>query len=154
MREWAADGRKWARGVVALIDHLEAQSVLDYGCGKGTLGKAINDIRWQDYDPEFRPGVPMPADLVVCTHVLEHVGSPCETIEEIHRLANRAVFVSVGVGPGLSDYPNRNNFPVERWADLFRHRFSRVREIDRYAFQKGMIRNGRSATYYTAIAYP
>jgi hypothetical protein len=49
-------------------------SVLDYGSGKGGLAKALPFPIWE-YDPAV-PGKeesPRPADLVVCTDVLEHI---------------------------------------------------------------------------------
>ncbi len=49
-------------------------SVLDYGCGKGYLGKAL-PFPIFEYDPAI-PGKeesPRPADLVCCLDVLEHV---------------------------------------------------------------------------------
>jgi len=49
-------------------------SVLDYGCGKGYLAKSL-PFPIYEYDPAI-PGKtesPRPADLVVCTDVLEHI---------------------------------------------------------------------------------
>ncbi len=51
-----------------------AQSVLDYGCGKGTLAEAVSfEIR--EYDPAIagKDENPLPADLVICTDALEHI---------------------------------------------------------------------------------
>lgn len=49
------------------------EDILDYGCGKGNLGLG------RKYDPaipEFSAD-PEPADLVVCTDVLEHIEPEC-----------------------------------------------------------------------------
>ena len=66
---------------IRLIKHLctktKIESILDYGCGKGRLGKVLSCV--QSYDPavpEFDI-VPKPADLVVCTSVLEHIEPEC-----------------------------------------------------------------------------
>ncbi len=53
-------------------------SVLDYGCGKGILKEVCPDIPIAEYDPciEGKDADPEPADLVVCTDVLEHIEPP------------------------------------------------------------------------------
>jgi len=75
---YGVNGRKHAETVLKLAQQLksvsEFVSVLDYGCGKGTLAQAI-PFPIQEYDPAV-PGKtesPRPADLVVCTDVLEHI---------------------------------------------------------------------------------
>jgi len=67
-------GEKHAPTVLKLVETMKTRSVLDYGCGKGYLAKAIPFPIWE-YDPAM-PGKdepPRPADLVVCTDVLEHI---------------------------------------------------------------------------------
>lgn len=60
-------------------------SILDYGCGQGTLGPAVQAelgdyaVAWRNYDPAVeewaRPpnAVLGPYQLVICTDVLEHI---------------------------------------------------------------------------------
>lgn len=52
----------------------EFVSILDYGCGKGYLGKAL-DFPIAEYDPAIagKQDAPRPADLVCCLDVLEHI---------------------------------------------------------------------------------
>jgi uncharacterized Rossmann fold enzyme len=71
---YGVGGGKHADTVLKLADSLQTRSILDYGAGKGYLAKAIPFPIWE-YDPAI-PGKqesPRPADLVVCTDVLEHV---------------------------------------------------------------------------------
>jgi hypothetical protein len=72
---YGVGGGKHADIVRQLVAGLKAPvSVLDYGCGKGYLAKALDFAIWE-YDPAI-PGKdtsPRPADLVICTDVLEHV---------------------------------------------------------------------------------
>jgi len=69
--------------VVELAKASKVRSLLDYGCGKGTLRPAVlaldPDLLVVEYDPAM-PGKdtePEPCDLVVCIDVLEHVEPEC-----------------------------------------------------------------------------
>ena len=72
------------------------ESVLDYGCGKGIKDR-IPDIL------EYDPGVvgkdkrPRPADLVICTNVLEYVELDClkDVLKDLRHLTLRMMFVVV-----------------------------------------------------------
>jgi 2-polyprenyl-3-methyl-5-hydroxy-6-metoxy-1,4-benzoquinol methylase len=73
--KWGADGAKHADAVLAYADELEAETILDYGCGEMALAEAIKDRRRvSGFDPGVpgREGMPKPCDLVVCTDMLEH----------------------------------------------------------------------------------
>ncbi len=71
---YGVGGAKHAPTVLKLADSLKTRSVLDYGCGKGYLQKELPFPIWE-YDPAIpeKSESPRPADLVVCTDVLEHV---------------------------------------------------------------------------------
>tara|TARA_R100000808_G_C2081311_1_gene105018 strand:+ start:53 stop:598 length:546 start_codon:yes stop_codon:yes gene_type:complete len=58
----------------------ELNSVIDFGCGKGTLLKALNDsnlsVNVDGYDPaipEYKDLPDKKYDMLICTDVLEHV---------------------------------------------------------------------------------
>jgi len=60
--------------VSKLRSDYKCTSVLDYGCGTGNLSrKALFEVK--NYDPaiEKYAKLPDPADMVVCTDVLEHI---------------------------------------------------------------------------------
>lgn len=77
--------KPWGGGGASWVPHLEqwrqfdgVSTVLDYGCGRHTFLHSMRDrhphIEVREYDPGV-PGFdasPAPADLVVCTDVLEH----------------------------------------------------------------------------------
>jgi hypothetical protein len=97
---------------IHLIKHLctktKIESILDYGCGKGRLGKVLSCV--QSYDPavpEFSLP-PKPADLVVCTAVLEHIEPECldEVLDELKFLTWKMIFLVISTLPSrhmLSD---------------------------------------------------
>lgn len=67
-------GAKWAMRAVSMCRQYGCKTILDYGCGKGALKKSLMAWDVQEYDPAI-PGKnhAAPADLVVCTDVLEHI---------------------------------------------------------------------------------
>jgi 2-polyprenyl-3-methyl-5-hydroxy-6-metoxy-1,4-benzoquinol methylase/uncharacterized Rossmann fold enzyme len=71
---YGVGGKRHAETVQKLADSLKTTAILDYGCGKGYLAKALPFPIWE-YDPAIpsKSESPRPADLVVCTDVLEHV---------------------------------------------------------------------------------
>jgi hypothetical protein len=71
---YGAIGMRHLNKVVKLIKEINTTDVLDYGCGKSTLARNL-PFRIQQYDPaiEKYKSLPVPADVVVCTDVLEHV---------------------------------------------------------------------------------
>jgi len=76
---YGGSGYKHAESVFAYAREIGARAILDYGAGEATLRRDVRKLGWkgafEDYDPALplicRP--PKPADLVVCTDVLEHV---------------------------------------------------------------------------------
>lgn len=65
--------------VADFIRQTGVQSVSDYGAGKknlliGLQRSGINPVEYYPFDPAFEEyGEPMPADLVCCIDVLEHI---------------------------------------------------------------------------------
>lgn len=70
--DYGKRGHRHLRNVKKLMAQHRCQSILDYGCGKATLSKHLS---CQNYDPGIPEYdiPPSPADLVVCTDVLEHI---------------------------------------------------------------------------------
>lgn len=108
-------GDKWAAAVIELAARFHARTILDYGAGQGTLGRAVRaaGLAIAEYDPA-RPGLdalPEPADLVVSTDVLEHI-EPDKlpaVLRHLRELTQRALFAVVATRPAskfLSDGRN------------------------------------------------
>lgn len=76
---YGGSGYKSRDAVMELASEIGAETVLDYGCGRGTLRAAMKEAGFApsvfEYDPAIKGknGNPKAADLVVCTDVLEHI---------------------------------------------------------------------------------
>lgn len=88
-------------------------SLLDYGCGKQTLIEALR-VPWaRGYDPcvPGLDGEPKPADLVVCTDVLEHIEPDCleAVLDHLRSLSKRLFFTSISLVPAKKVLPDGRN---------------------------------------------
>ena len=84
--------------------------VLDYGSSSGRTTNYVRasfylppDVQFYNYDPavEKFAGEPKPADLVICTDVMEHVEPECTwaVLDHIQKLTKRVVFFSIDLTP-------------------------------------------------------
>lgn len=106
---------RWDQMVLSLRDEVMARTVLDYGCGKGNLRKALEKPDWiTEYDPAVKGKDAPPkdrADLVVCTDVLEHIEPDLldNVLNHIKSLTRKLVFVVIATresSQSLSDGRN------------------------------------------------
>lgn len=98
---YGSRGFNWGY-LVAGIAKIEAcNTILDYGCGKGTLVKTLTQAKLActGYDPAVSKfaNPPSVSDLVACTDVLEHVERAClpAVLDDIVRLCRRRLFVAI-----------------------------------------------------------
>jgi len=107
----------------------EFVSILDYGAGKCRLARSLPIPIW-NYDPAV-PGIdntPRPADLVVCTDVLEHVEPDFldATLEDLARCTKAVGFFTIHTGPsGKSLSDGRNTHLIQQNAAWWRARLER-----------------------------
>lgn len=133
--------------IKALIKRTGADTVLDYGCGKGQQYEP-REIKGDDgevapsvldywdigevvcYDPCYEPYSKLPQgrfDGVICTDVLEHCPEPDVPwiIDEIFSYATRFVYANVACYPARKRLPNGENAhctiqPVDWWENVVR----------------------------------
>jgi 2-polyprenyl-3-methyl-5-hydroxy-6-metoxy-1,4-benzoquinol methylase len=117
---YGVGGGKHAPTVEKLSKALTTQSVLDYGCGKGYLAKALTFPIWE-YDPAVpnKAESPRPADLVVCTDVLEHIEPEnlLPVLADLRRCTRKMGYFIIHTGPSgklLSDGRNAHLIQQDR----------------------------------------
>lgn len=100
-RGYGGKGDKWASRVATIAKGCGAASILDYGCGQGSLKRALDPMGFhvREYDPAI-PGKdlePAFADMVVCTDVLEHVEEECvwDVLRHLATLTGKVLFVVI-----------------------------------------------------------
>lgn len=103
-RGYGGRGDKWAGVVLQLAIEYDASSILDYGCGQGTLAARLRErkipgMRVDEYDPAIpgKDALPIFADLVNVTDVLEHIEPDrlAAVLAHIRMLARKVVWVVI-----------------------------------------------------------
>lgn len=102
---WGKGGHYWAPFVRDFMKSVGAESVLDYGCGRGTLAVALKElgIKATEYDPGI-PGkdiTPKLTDVVVSTDVFEHIEPECvdNVLRHTYLLARKGGFFAIAKQP-------------------------------------------------------
>lgn len=132
--------KAYAPLVAEIINRTEAQHVLDYGCGSNlSLPKALAEghlvkqkFTYQAYDPcvEQYAAPPVPAELVVCIDVLEHIEEDCidAVLDHLQQLTEAVGLFTIDTGPAMKCLPDGRNAhilqrPPEWWLPRIMARF-------------------------------
>lgn len=106
-------GHRMAAHVEQLARAVNAATILDYGCGTGSLGDAITGFEVTGYDPAIpgKDAPPKAADVVACVDVLEHVEPDClaAVLDDLRRVTIKALFLSVPSIPARKTLPDGRN---------------------------------------------
>lgn len=127
---FGGSGWKHAQTIVDFAAEIGAKSILDYGCGESTMRPEIKKLGWKGFIGEYDPAKfgkeapPKPADLVVCTDVMEHVEPEFtdNVLRHIRGLTGKGCFMVVATRPANKILPNGENAhlviePVQWWLD-------------------------------------
>lgn len=138
MHEWNPEYGAWsakhAPVVKQFADALGTTDILDYGCGKRQLEFGLG-FAIQNYDPAI-PGLdapPRPADLVVCTDVLEHIEPQCfdAVLVDLKRVTKKQLLVTVATRFANKTLPDGRNAHLmvrdaEWWEQILAHWFTPI----------------------------
>ena len=134
-------GDRWYGHVWKVANQQRAMSILDYGCGKGTLEKALKakGFNIYGYDPaveEYSKYPKRKADFVVCCDVLEHIEEEYlgVVLDDLKRFSRKAFFAVVALAPSNKLLSNGENahislFPSECWMNLLLSRFPKGKRL-------------------------
>ncbi len=112
---YGTSGVHWVARVASLIEEGGYNTILDWGCGKGTLGKALAErgIKIAEFDPAIpgKDAKPEPADLVICGDVLEHISPPHlnAVLRDLRRVTQKRLFVVISCRPAGKNLPDGRN---------------------------------------------
>lgn len=123
-------------GIVAEISNVYGiKTILDYGCGKAELKNSFPPDRQdniQCYDPciEEYASRPNPAELVVCTDVMEHIEPEYleNVLADIASLTERYAYLNISLVEARKHLPDGRNAhlivqPWQWWVEKFRPHF-------------------------------
>ena len=118
---YGGSGKLYAGNVAILAGQLvksngNISTLLDYGCGMRTLEQTlppITGLSINNYDPcvEGLDNIPEPADIVVCTDVLEHVEPDCleNVLDDLKRVTKKTLFLAVSTRLANKSYCDGQN---------------------------------------------
>lgn len=123
--------------VANVIKTVGATEILDYGAGKGRLGRALDEILEQPlkihhYDPAIPEwsGAPAPCRFVTCIDVLEHIEPALldNVLDDLKRVTAHVGVFTVHTEPALKVLPDGRNAhliqkPPAWWLPKFLDRF-------------------------------
>ena len=137
-KNYGTKGMKYLDNVMEIIKEYDTKDLLDYGCGKSTLGNNL-PFPIHHYDPaiEKYKQRPSPADIVVCTDVLEHIEPEYldEVLDDLKTLVKKVGFFAIHLQAAyktLSDGRNAHLslFSREEWESKIKERFTIIKSSD------------------------
>ncbi len=111
-KHYGNNGAVYLDFVVSLIRQLKTQDVLDFGCGKSALANNL-PFPIKQYDPAIPKyaELPEPAELVVCTDVIEHIEPEYldNVLAQIKSLTNKLCYMVISIAPAWKTLPDGRN---------------------------------------------
>ena len=140
--EWGRQSMKYWETVKELADHMGTKTMLDYGCGKQMLKAALEPFGYKvhGYDPAFPDlsAAPEPANLVICTDVLEHVEPECleAVLEDLHRVTDGVALLVIATRDSSRKMPDGTSphrivKDQSWWLDKLGERFTRIQTLEK-----------------------
>lgn len=134
---YGTTAQHYLRQVAAMVPREARRTLLDYGCGKGTLKIGLKVLRPSCEVIEYDPGIPdkgeflkdgklvLKGDYLTCIDVLEHIEPDCltEVLEDIATLFTEKALVTVCTRPAKKTLPDGRNFHINLHPlDWWRHK--------------------------------
>lgn len=123
--------------VTQIIERMGITHLLDYGCGSQVnLAKHLkvpHKLTYQAYDPGVPryAKAPLPAQMVACIDVLEHIEPDCleSVLNDLERLCEGVLFATVDTAPAVKTLSDGRNAhltqePMSFWLPKFWERWT------------------------------
>ena len=132
--DYGVQGKEWIPTLNDLVKVFNTTDVLDYGCGKGTLSMHL-PFTIQQYDPAIPrwSDLPRPADIVMCTDVLEHIEPELigNVLDHLRDLTKVVLFTTICTELAKKKLPDGRNAhlivePPRWWFSAMEDRFEIV----------------------------
>ncbi|HVQ43743.1 MAG TPA: class I SAM-dependent methyltransferase [Candidatus Saccharimonadia bacterium] len=151
---WGNKGYKYGNDIIEFMSSLGDEggqmSIIDYGCGQATLIEHYPDLNIRCYDPgviEFSD-MPEPADLVICTDVLEHIEPELlyNVLRHIAELAQMGIYLHIATKPAKQQLPDgRNAHLIVQGLEWWRDKLATI--SDHWQI-RDMIEGSKSLTFW------
>jgi 2-polyprenyl-3-methyl-5-hydroxy-6-metoxy-1,4-benzoquinol methylase len=138
---YGTGGARWADLLSDTCENWNTRDVLDYGCGKGRLAAAL-PFPINQYDPAIPAHcmAPEPADIVICTDVLEHIEPEYvdDVLDHIQHLTRKVAILNVSTRKAHKTLPDGRNthltvHPKDWWLPKIKERFASTQIIQENA---------------------
>ncbi len=141
---YGTTGIRYLDVVLYILNEVKPISVLDYGCGKGLVGRALNRPIWE-YDPGItgKEESPRTADVVICTHVLEHVEPECldAVLDDLRRCIRSLALVVVSTHEAQKCLPDgRNTHLIVQNAAWWKEKLTAKFQVGDFLVEDGLIK--------------
>ncbi len=139
VKKWGTGGYSHVPMAAKFARELEASSILDYGSGRGTF-----KTEWRkqglpggviEFDPGFpdKAVIPKPADMVVCTDVLEHVEPEKldAVLTHIFRIGRKGAYLVIATKASNKVLPDgRNSHLIQKGLDYWQSKIETLGYTD------------------------
>ena len=110
--DYGCSSSRYCDMVMKIAQQIGTRDILDYGCGKAHLQKGI-PFPIQNYDPcmpEYSKR-PQPAEIVVCTDVMEHIEPDCvaAVLHDLQLLTKQVLILNIACRPAAKYLPDGRN---------------------------------------------
>jgi len=116
--KWGGDGYKAMKELEPIIKATKPKTLLDFGCGRGTLKAELIKRGHTMFVTEYDPGIPgkdkVPEgqfDMITCTDVLEHIEPAYlpAVLQQILNYKPETVFFIIATRPANALLPDGRN---------------------------------------------
>lgn len=135
--KYGTSGAQWSQYVREMVQEEGFTSILDFACGKGTLAKALPDLPIAEYDPAIpgKEATPEPAELVICTDVLEHIEPQCldAVLTDLARVTKRKLLFDICIVPSVKKLPDGGQtHQILETPDWWKERIGRFFDVTQF----------------------